>query len=79
MVWLSGWMKAQIRGKTRNRGRNWVVFHRPDEKTAAGCLVGFMARDALTVIIFVNFNLIYLHLHSHHIHIHLHLLERRVV
>jgi hypothetical protein len=31
---LAGWMKAQIRRKTRNRGRGWVIFHRPDEKIA---------------------------------------------
>jgi hypothetical protein len=29
---LAGWMKAQIRAKSRNRGRDWAVFHRPDEK-----------------------------------------------
>jgi hypothetical protein len=44
---LAGWMKAQIRGKTRNRGRDWAVFRRSDEKRAAGGLVGFMAGDAL--------------------------------
>jgi hypothetical protein len=25
-------MKAQIRGKTRNRERDWIIFRRPDEK-----------------------------------------------
>jgi hypothetical protein len=44
---LAGWMKAQIRGKMRNRRRDWTVFRRPDEKTAAGGLIGFMAKDAL--------------------------------
>jgi hypothetical protein len=39
-------MKTQIRGKTRNQGFDWAVFRRPDEKTAAGGLVGFMAGDA---------------------------------
>jgi hypothetical protein len=29
---LAGWMKAQIRAKTRNRGRGWAEYHRPDEK-----------------------------------------------
>jgi hypothetical protein len=29
---LTGWMKAQIRAKTRNRGRDWAVFRRLDEK-----------------------------------------------
>jgi hypothetical protein len=29
---LAGWMKTQIRAKTRNRGRDWAVFRRPDEK-----------------------------------------------
>jgi hypothetical protein len=32
---LAGWMKAQIRVKTRNRGRDWALFRRPDEKK--GC------------------------------------------
>ena len=32
---LAGWMKAQIRVKTRNRGRDWAEFRRPDEKK--GC------------------------------------------
>jgi hypothetical protein len=41
-------MKAQIRAKTRNRGRDWAVFRRPDKKKrVVGDLVGFMARDAL--------------------------------
>jgi hypothetical protein len=40
-------MKAQIRAKTRNRGRDWAVFRRPDRKKAAGSLVGFVAGDAL--------------------------------
>jgi hypothetical protein len=25
-------MKARIRAKTRNRGRDWAIFLRPDEK-----------------------------------------------
>jgi hypothetical protein len=29
---LAGWMKAQIRDKTRNRGRDWPEYHRSDEK-----------------------------------------------
>jgi hypothetical protein len=44
---LAGWMNAQIRGKTRNRGRDWAVFHRPDEKKAIGGLARFMVGDAL--------------------------------
>jgi hypothetical protein len=32
---LAGWMKAQIRAKSRNRGRDWAVFRRPDENK--GC------------------------------------------
>jgi hypothetical protein len=44
---LAGWMKAQIRAKTRNRGRDWAVFRRPDEKKAVGGLAGSMAGDAL--------------------------------
>jgi hypothetical protein len=32
---LAGWMKAQIRAKTRNRGRDWAEYRRPDEKI--GC------------------------------------------
>jgi hypothetical protein len=41
-------MNAQIRAKTMNRGRDWAIFHRPDEKRAAGGLIGFMAGDALS-------------------------------
>jgi hypothetical protein len=29
---LAGWMKAQIRVKTRNRGRDWTEYRCPDEK-----------------------------------------------
>jgi hypothetical protein len=29
---LVGWIKAQIRGKTRNRGRDWSEYRRPDVK-----------------------------------------------
>jgi hypothetical protein len=29
---LAGWMKAQIRAKTRIRGRDWTDLRRPDEK-----------------------------------------------
>jgi hypothetical protein len=29
---LAGWMKAQIQAKTKNRGRGWAEYHRPDEK-----------------------------------------------
>jgi hypothetical protein len=29
-------MKIQIQGKMRNRGRDWAVFRRPDEKKIAG-------------------------------------------
>jgi hypothetical protein len=25
-------MKAQIRGKMKNRGRDWIIFRRPNEK-----------------------------------------------
>jgi hypothetical protein len=32
---LAGWMKTQIQAKTRNRGRDWAIFRRPDEKK--GC------------------------------------------
>jgi hypothetical protein len=35
-------MKAQIRVKTRNRGHDWAVFHRPNKKKAVGGLIGFM-------------------------------------
>jgi hypothetical protein len=41
-------MKAQIWVKTRNRGHDWAIFRRLDEKKAAGGLVGFMAGDTLT-------------------------------
>jgi hypothetical protein len=44
---LAGWMKAQIWAKTRNRGHDWTVFRRPDEKKAAGGLAGTMAGGAL--------------------------------
>jgi hypothetical protein len=46
---LAGWMKAQIRGKTKNRGHNWDDFRRPDEKRAAEGLAGTMAGDTLTI------------------------------
>jgi hypothetical protein len=29
---LAGWMKAQIRAKSRIRGRDWTIFRCPDEK-----------------------------------------------
>jgi hypothetical protein len=29
---LAGWMKAQIWMKTRNQGRSWAEYRRPDEK-----------------------------------------------
>jgi hypothetical protein len=35
---LAGWMKAQIRTKTRNWGRDWIVFRRPDKKKGVGGL-----------------------------------------
>jgi hypothetical protein len=41
-------MKAQIRAKTRHRGRDWTVFRRSDKKKVAEDLVGFMAGDALS-------------------------------
>jgi hypothetical protein len=44
---LAGWMKAQIRGKMKHRGRDWTIFRCPNEKTAAGGLIGFMVKDAL--------------------------------
>jgi hypothetical protein len=44
---LAGWMKAQIQAKTRNRERDWTVFHRPNKKKAIEGLAGTMARDAL--------------------------------
>jgi hypothetical protein len=45
---LAGWMKAQIRAKTRIRGRDWADLHRPDEKKmSTGSLVGRVNGDAL--------------------------------
>jgi hypothetical protein len=41
-------MNAQIRGKTRNRGYDWTIFDRPDEKNGCQDLAGFMAGDALS-------------------------------
>jgi hypothetical protein len=38
-------MKFQIRAKTRNRGRDCAIFHRPDKKKAAGGLIGEMVGD----------------------------------
>jgi hypothetical protein len=35
---LAEWMKVQIRAKTRNRGRGWPEYRRPDEKMT--CLPG---------------------------------------
>jgi hypothetical protein len=41
-------MKAQIRAKTRIRGRDWTVFHRPNEKKkGAEGLAGLVVGDAL--------------------------------
>jgi hypothetical protein len=38
---LAEWMKAQIRAKSRNRGRDWANFRRPDEKNRVpGALLG---------------------------------------
>jgi hypothetical protein len=45
---LARWMKAQIRAKTRNRGRDCAVFHRSNEKKTAEGLVGEMAGDVLS-------------------------------
>jgi hypothetical protein len=47
---LAGWMKAQIRAKTRIRGRDWADLHHPDEKkrVPAGGLVGHVSGDALS-------------------------------
>jgi hypothetical protein len=42
-------MKAQIRAKMRNRGRDWAVFTVRIKKRAAGGIIGFMARDALII------------------------------
>jgi hypothetical protein len=41
-------MKAQIRAKTRNQGRDWAVFCHSNKKRVAEDLVGFMAGDALS-------------------------------
>jgi hypothetical protein len=45
---LARWMKARIRAKTRNRGRDWAIFCRSDGKKGAGGLVWLVAGDALT-------------------------------
>jgi hypothetical protein len=47
---LVGWMKGQIRMKTRNRGRDWAVFVHPDEKRRPGDLVGETVGDALSFL-----------------------------
>jgi hypothetical protein len=44
---LAGWMKAQIRAKTRIQGRDWADLRRPDEKNACWGLVGRVSGDAL--------------------------------
>jgi hypothetical protein len=40
---LAGWMKAQIRAKTRIRGHDWVDLRRLDEKN--GCRGPHRARE----------------------------------
>jgi hypothetical protein len=43
-------MKAQIQAKTRNRGRDWIVFRRLDgKKKGVEGLAGLMAGDALNM------------------------------
>jgi hypothetical protein len=42
---LAGWMKAQIRAKSRNRERDWTVS---EEKKCVGGLVSLVSGDALT-------------------------------
>jgi hypothetical protein len=42
-------MKAQIRAKTRIRGRDWADLRRPDEKKGVGGLVGRVSGDALII------------------------------
>jgi hypothetical protein len=37
---LAGWMKAQIQVKTRNRGRDWAIFRRPNKKRLSGASSG---------------------------------------
>jgi hypothetical protein len=45
-------MKAQIRAKTRIRGRDWADLRRPDEKKkGAGGLVGRVSGDALSLLV----------------------------
>jgi hypothetical protein len=48
---LAGWMKTQIRAKSRNRGHDWAVFHRPDEKKGCRDLVGLVSGDALRAVV----------------------------
>jgi hypothetical protein len=50
---LAGWMKAQIRAKTRIQGRDWADLRRPDEKNARRGLVGRVSGDALRHFILV--------------------------
>jgi hypothetical protein len=45
---LTGWMKPQIRAKTRIRGRDWTDFRRLDKKMGTGGLARLVAGDALT-------------------------------
>jgi hypothetical protein len=48
MAWARRMDESPNPSETRNGGRDWAVFHHLDEKRAAGGLVGFMARDALS-------------------------------
>jgi hypothetical protein len=52
-------MKAQIRAKTRIRGRDWAIYRRPDEKRVAGGLTRETAGDALIVTPSVYINIRY--------------------
>jgi hypothetical protein len=47
-------MKAQIRAKTRIRGRDWADLRRPDEKKGVGGLVGRVGGDALRSVLHVE-------------------------
>jgi hypothetical protein len=47
-------MKAQIRAKTRIRGRDWAIYAVWMKKTGAGGLVGLVSGDALTTALSIR-------------------------
>jgi hypothetical protein len=55
---LAGWIKAKIRAKTRNRGRDWAEYHSPDVKNGRRGPSRGTAGDALNLAMnFLSWNI----------------------